>query len=147
MGVRNEPNFRKATVVPADASKSRTAVWEAANSGPITHQVSFPFVRGVATFELPANCAVVDEVVVVNNSSIAFDAAVGTTSGGTEIANPASVAAGATGLTTITTPLISRTARTIYVTAAAYPTAAQGGAHVVLQVREYPPVADATALS
>lgn len=144
------PNFRsiaKNSRITVDLGKSRTAFWEAEATVPQTHAVHVIGLRAETSFVLPANCRLVDEVVVFNNSSIAVDVAVGYTSGASDAANPASVPANSTDVTIVGDTTITRTDRTVFVSAAAYPTAAQGDAHVVLYVREYPPVPDATALS
>lgn len=144
----NGPNFRTRNYVTPDVGKSRTAFWEAEATIPQKHPVHLEFVRGTAQFTLPANSRVVDEVVVFNNSSIAVDVAVGYTSGGATIANPASAAANSTvRAPVLDTSDITRADRTVFVTAAAWPTEAQGDAHVVLYVQDYPPVPDATAIS
>jgi hypothetical protein len=146
---RTAPNFRstsKNSRITVDLGKSRTAFWEAEATVPQTHAVHVIALRAETSFVLPANCRLVDEVVVINNSSIAVDVAVGYSTGATDAVNPASAAATST-VVTAASGTVTRTDRTVFVSAAAYPTAAQGNVHVVLYVREYPPVPDATAIS
>lgn len=144
------PNFRsvvKNGKLTVDVGKSRTAFWEAEATVPQTHAVHFIALREEKSFVLPANCRLVDEVVVINNSSIAVDVAIGYATGTSDAVNPASVPATSTDVTIVGDTTVTRTDRTVFVSAAAYPTAEQGDVHVVLYVREYPPIPDASALS
>lgn len=145
-----KPNYRsnvKNGRLTNDLGKSRTAFWEAEATVPQDHAIHFIRLREEASFTLPANTRIVGEAVVFNNSSVAADVAVGYTSGASDVVNPASTPAQSTLATAVGATTIERTDRTVFVSAAAYPTEAQGDLHVVLYVRDYPPVPDATALS
>lgn len=140
----NGPNFRSKNYVSEDVGKSRTAFWEAEATVPQDHPVHLEYVKANGSFVLPANSGLTGEIVVFNNSATAQAAiTIGTASGGTQVSAGASVPALTTQRFTPTDIGISRTARTIFFNSAAW----QAGTHIVLYVRDYPPVPDATAVS
>lgn len=141
-----QPQFRKdSSKYLPDVGKSRTAYWEAEATTPQTWQVKLINVKENATFELPANTRLHGDITIFNNSAASQAAiTIGTAAAGTQVDTGATVTAATTVNRAATDVGIDRTGpRTIYVESAAW----QDGVHIVLNLTEYPPVPDATALS
>lgn len=136
--------YRNRDLLPkADWGKSRVAYWEAGATVPRTRQIRINS-SGNKQFVLPANCRIHGEIVVFNNGAATQAAiTVGTAAAGTQVSAGASANAGTTTILAATDTGVSRTDRNIFVETAVW----QAGVHIVLNVTEYPPVADTSALS
>ena len=133
---------------------SRTAYYED-EAQPRTRQVKLKNVTANQTFVLAANERLVGPIVIFNNHATVAQAAitVGTSAAGTQVDAGASTAALTTAARAVTDIGITRADRTIYLQSAAW----QSGAapvngvpqkvHVVFNIEQYPPFANAAALS
>lgn len=136
--------YRKIDLLPnKDWGKSRTAYFDPSATVPRTRQIRINS-KGNKSFVLPANVRIHGEIVVFNNGAVNQAAiTVGTAAAGTQVSAGATVNAGTTSILAATDTGVSRSDRTIYVESAAW----QSGVHIVLNVTEYPPVADTSAKS
>lgn len=128
----------------ADWGKSRTAFWEREATTPRTRQIKLEGLKANIDFLLPANVRVHGEIVVINNGGVAQAAiTVGTAAAGTQVSAGAVAAPGSTNFLAATDSGAARTDRRIYIASAAW----QANVHVILNVTEYPPVPDTSAMS
>lgn len=139
------PNTVNQQVGPnvADFGKSRTAYKDRAAAHQ-TRQIKFMNIAEDFDFVLPANVRLHGEAVIFNESDNTQAAiTIGNSSAGTQFSSGATVATKTTAIQTLSAVAISRSDSTVYVASSAW----QPGVSLVLNVTEYPPVADTSALS
>lgn len=124
--------------------KSRSKFWER-GAVLLTRVVKLTDITENATFVLPKGCRITGKIVIANRSANTQAAiTIGTAAAGTQIDAGATTATLVTAVRAGTATAIDNTAdRTIYVESAAW----QTGVHVLIEVEEYPVIADTTALS
>lgn len=149
MGIHNQPNFRKRdNALDLDLGKSRTAFWESEATIPQDHPIYLKRVQAATTVNLPGHTALRGEIVVFNNSSVAVTG-VTVSDDGVTVADVGNVPANGTVSVRVadTYKNVPRSEHAVEVVSGVYPTREQGDLHVVFYVRDYPHVADATAMS
>lgn len=145
MPIANTQLYKNKDLLPnADWGKSRTKYSDPAATTNRSRQIKLNGVSANVDFLLPANCRVHGDIVILHNGTVNQAAVtIGTSAAGTQVSAGAVTNFGTTAILAATDTGVSRSDRRLYVASAAW----QAKVDIVLNVTEYPPVADTSAKS